>query len=98
MTLGATYRTSIPRRGGRRAGDRPHRLDEPMPLRVHPWPTSRGTLSASPYMDGCLSIDSRKDGPMRRRRWMAFLALLCVAPVVSHAQDRESNQAKRKIA
>jgi hypothetical protein len=35
---------------------------------------------------------------MRRRRWMAFFALLCVAPVVSHAQDKESKQAKRKIA
>lgn len=35
---------------------------------------------------------------MRRRRWMALLALFCVAPVVSHAQDKESRQAKGKIA
>jgi hypothetical protein len=35
---------------------------------------------------------------MRRRIWMGVVALLCVAPVVSHGQDKESRKAKRKIA
>lgn len=35
---------------------------------------------------------------MRRRRWMAVFAVLCVVPVVSNAQDKETRKAKRKIA
>jgi hypothetical protein len=35
---------------------------------------------------------------MRRRQCLAFLAVVCLAPASSHAQDRETRQAERKIA
>ena len=42
-------------------------------------------------------FDPRKGCFMLRRKWMGVVALLCLAPVVSHGQDKEARKARRTI-